>query len=418
MELIKMKLKNTRNYFLTFIKWSIVSILIGSSGGVIGFLFSKLISIVTEIRYRNGWLIYLLPIGGLIIAAMYGILKVISMNTDDIFESVRNDKKISPLLLPAIFLSSVITHLFGGSVGREGAAIQIGGSMATLFNKIFKMDEKNRHILILCGISAVFSAVFTTPITAAIFAIEVISVGYLYSSAVFPCLLSSTTAYFISTTLGVKPERFILSNIPNLNIKTALTVFTIAFFGAIISILFCKTMHITSHLFERFFKNRFLMIAVGGIIIIILSLIFSSGDYNGGGMDVIERIFFHSEVKYEAFIIKIIFTAITIGSGYKGGEIVPTIFIGATFGAVIALVIGVSVPFGAALGVAALFCGVTNCPIATLFLCIELFGGNGLLYFAFSTFISFMLSGYTSLFRRQKIIFSKLCDEKIDIDAK
>jgi len=421
MEYIKTKfteLKSAGYYFVAFIKWFIISLIIGSVGGAIGFVFAKLIHTVTNVRTENDWLIYLLPIGGLAIVAVYDILKVSLMGTDDIFETVRNERKVSPLLLPAIFICSVITHLFGGSSGREGAAIQIGGSMATIFNKVFKMDEKNRHILVLCGISALFSAVFTTPLTAAIFAIEVISVGYLYSSAAFPCLISSYSAYLVSTKLGTVPERFLLSKIPDLNIKIVFTVAIISIFGAIISILFCKTMHSTAHLFEKIFKNRYVRIAVGGLLIILLSLIFNSGDYNGGGMNVVEKIFSHSEIKYEAFLIKIVFTAITIGSGYKGGEIVPTIFIGATFGAGIASVLGVSIPFGAALGIAALFCGVTNCPIATLFLCIELFGAKGLIYFSFSTFISFILSGYTSLFRGQKIIFSKLCDEKIEIDAK
>lgn len=411
------EIKNSGFYFITFIKWLLFSALVGVSGGIIGFCFSKLIQIVTEIRTKNDWLIFFLPIGGLIIVGVYSLFKVSLMGTDDIFETVRSDRKVSPLLLPAIFICSVITHLFGGSAGREGAAIQIGGSMATIFNKIFKMDEKNRHILVLCGISALFSAVFTTPLTATIFAIEVISVGYLYSSAVFPCLISSITAYYVSVALGTVPERFLLSKIPDFNLKTLTAIIIISILGAFISIIFCKTMHTVAHLFEKL-KNRYIRIMVGGALIIILSLIFSSGDYNGGGMNIVEEIFSHSTVKYEAFLLKILFTAITIGAGYKGGEIVPTIFIGATFGAVVASILGISMPFGAALGVATLFSGVTNCPIASLFLCIELFGANGLLYFAFSTFISFFLSGYSSLFTGQKIIFSKLCDEKIEINAK
>lgn len=406
------------DYILNIIKWLILSLIIGLSGGVIGHLFAKAIDFVTNIRTSYNYIIFLLPIVGLVIPLTYKLFKVESLGTNDVFKAVNSDKKVPVLLLPAIFSSSVITHLLGGSAGREGAALQIGSSIASFFGKLFKIDSKKMNILVMCGMASVFSAVFCTPLTATVFAVEVVSVGYLFSSALLPSFISSIIAYLVSIKLGTHPERFPISNLPAANIKVIIFVLTVSILGALVSMLFCKSMHETAHLFEKYIKNKYLRIAFGGIIILVLSLIFKSGNYNGGGMNIVEDIFNHSNVKYEAFLLKIIFTAITIGAGYKGGEIVPTIFIGATFGGTVASIFGVSIPFGAGLGIAALFCGVTNCPLATLFLCIELFGAEGILYFALSVFLSFILSGYSSLYKEQKFIYSKIKNQKIDIYAK
>ena len=400
--------KTPSEYFLVFIKWLTLGILTGISGGVFGAFFVKSIQIVTDIRMAKNWLVYLLPLGGLVIVLIYRLCRVENVGTNDIFKSVRSEKNIPKLLLPAIFIGSVITHLFGGSAGREGAALQIGGSMASTYGKLLRLNEKNRHIYLMCGMSAVFSSVFGTPLTATIFSIEVVSVGYLYSSALLPCLISSVSAYFVSIKLGITPERFSINSIPALEFKTVIFIFVVSIITALVGILFCKSMHLSAYL----------RIIVGGVMIILLTLIVNSNDYNGGGIEIIEKVFHNSEVKYEAFLLKIIFTSITIGAGYKGGEIVPTMFIGATLGGCIASLFGLSIPFGAALGISALFAAVTNCPIATLFLSLELFGQNGLLFFAISAFISFLVSGYSSLYTEQKLIFSKFCDEVIDTNGK
>ena len=418
LNLLIKKLKTPNEYFLVFLKWLALGALTGVTGGVLGSFFSKSIQYVTDIRSIQNWLIYFLPLGGLLIVVIYRLCRVKSVGTNEVFNAIRSEKYVPRLLFPAIFLSSVITHLFGGSAGREGAALQMGGSIAATYGKLLKLNEKNRHIFLMCGMSAVFSAVFGTPLTAAIFSIEVVSVGYLYSSALLPCLISSLSAYFVSLKFGITPERFAIKSLPDFDFETIILIFTVAIVSAIVGILFCKTMHLSAHLFNKCFKNEYLRIMVGGIIIILLTLIVNSNDYNGGGINIIENIFHNGEVKYEAFLLKIIFTAITIGAGYKGGEIVPTMFIGASLGGSIAALLGLSVPFGAALGISALFSAVTNCPIATLLLALELFGEKGLLFYALAAFISFLISGYSSLYTGQKLIFSKLCDEKIDINGK
>jgi H+/Cl- antiporter ClcA len=284
-------------------------------------------------------------------------------------------------------------------------------------SKILKLDTKSHHILTLSGMGAFFSALFGTPIGAAVFALEVVSVGQFCSAAIFPCIVASVTAFKISTALGTHPERFLVELAPAFSLSTLWKVAVIAVLGALISIVFCKVMHYTSHYFKKLFKNEYLRILVGSALIIGLTFLLGTRDYNGGGIDVIERIFDQNTVRYEAFIIKIIFTAITIGCGFKGGEIVPTIFIGATLGATLSTILGLPLGFGAAVGIASLLCGVTNCPIATIFLSIELFGSEGVIFYTLATVTSFILSGYSSLYTGQKLFFSKLNDEIIDRNA-
>ncbi|MBR4072994.1 MAG: chloride channel protein, partial [Clostridia bacterium] len=242
---IKAYISPFEEYTLFFLKWIFFGVIIGAAGGIIGAAFSKSITFVTHIRTQNDWLIYLLPIGGAIIAGLYSIFKVKGIGTNEVFEGVRTEKKVPVLLAPAVFAGSVITHLLGGSAGREGAALQLGGSIASLMGKIFKLSEKSRHILIMCGMSAIFSAVFGTPLCAVVFAVEVVSIGYMYSSALFPCIVSSITACFISGLFGITPESFTVDFIPRFGILSLSQVLLIGIICAAVSTVFCKTMHIS-----------------------------------------------------------------------------------------------------------------------------------------------------------------------------
>ena len=404
---------DTRSYAVAFLRWLVLGGIVGVCGGAIGAAFSKTVEVVTNIRGENSWLLYLLPVGGLAIVGLYKLCRVSGVGTNEVFKGVRAEKGVSVLLAPAIFIGTAITHLLGGSAGREGAALQLGGSVATLFGKAFKLNEKDRHILTMCGMSAVFAAVFGTPMGACIFAVEVVFVGKIMSAALFPCLISAVSAYGVAAAMGAHAERFHVHFIPELGITSLWQVILIAVVGAVVSMLFCWVMHTGAHVFKHFFKNEFIRVLVGGVIIIALSLLVGTNDYNGGGINVIERIFEEGTVRPEAFLLKMLFTTITIGAGYKGGEIVPTLFIGATMGGTVALLIGMDPGFGAAVGMAALFCGVTNCPLATILLCVELFGGEGALFYMIAAVISFLLSGYFSLYSGQEMVFSKLGEEEV-----
>lgn len=407
-----------KSYTLAFITWLFLGCSLGALCGVVGALFSKAIAYGIGLRGEYPWLLYLLPAAGLVSVSIYKLCRVNKVGTNRVLESSRGKKDVPVLLMPAVFAGTVLSHTFGASAGREGAALQVGGSISSLICKILRLDEKTKHILTMCGMAAVFSALFGTPLGAAVFAIEVVSIGYLCSAAIFPCLVSSISAYYVSTALGIAPERFPVSYIPDLSVDILWKVTVIGIAGALVSILFCKALHLSEHFAKKFLKNEFLRIIAGGGLIVGLTLLLGTTDYNGGGVDIIHHVFTEGQVKYEAFLLKIVFTAITVAAGYKGGEIIPTMFIGATLGGTLAILLGLNPGFGAAVGIAALFCGVTNCPLGTMVLCIELFGSEGMIFFALSGIISFMLSGRASLYSKQHFVFSKIKDEIIDVDAK
>ena len=407
-------MKCIADYGTAFFRWLSLGLIVGAVSGAIGSLFAISINYVTDMREEHGWLILLLPLGGLAVTAIYKLCRVTGMGTNDVFVSVCTEKKVSYLLAPAVFIGSVITHLFGGSAGREGAALQLGGSVASLLGSILRLNEKTRHIITMCGMGAFFSALFGTPVGACVFALEVVSVGHFCSAAFFPALVSCVSAFGVSSLLGVHPERFLLVDVPGLNFNITWRVAVIAVAGAFVSILFCNIMQLSERLFKRFIGNDYLRVFVGGVIIIVLTWIVGNQDYNGGGIGVIDRIFKDGSVRYEAFLLKIIFTAVTMSVGFKGGEIVPTFFIGATMGGSLAVLLGLNPALGAAVGMAALFSGVTNCPLATIVLCVELFSGQGFIYCALASVTSFLLSGHVSLYTKQRQIYSKLTEDIID----
>ncbi len=404
-------------YLLAFAQWLALGLTVGIVGGIIGTGFSKSIIFVTELRSDYPWLVLLLPLGGLLSVAIYKLCKVTGIGTNEVFKTVRTEKKVPYLLAPAVFVGSTLTHLFGGSAGREGAALQLGGSVSSLFGRILHLDEKTQHILTMCGMGALFSALFGTPLGACVFALEVVSVGHFCSAAFLPAIVSSVTAYGVASFFKVHPERFVLTVDPELGVGVMWRVVVIAIVCAVVSFIFCHLMHFSEHIFKRFFKNEYLRILVGGALIVGLTIVIGNSDYNGGGVEVINRIFEGGGVRYEAFALKMLFTAITIGVGFKGGEIIPTLFIGATLGAAVGGLIGLDAGLSAAVGMSALFCGVTNCPLATIVLSVELFGGKGLIFCAISAIISFLLSGNASLYTSQKLVYSKLNDEEININA-
>ena len=409
--------ENVRRYGSAFFLWLALGLITGLLCGNVGALFAHTITWVTNLRSQQSWLLYLLPVLGLISAGLYRLLRISDVGTNQVLESVRSRNKISWKLAPAVFAGSALSHLGGASAGREGAALQLGGSITSFLSCLFRLDEKHRHILTLCGMAAVFSSIFGTPVGAAVFALEVVSVGSLNVAAFFPVFIASLTAYSVAQAWGVPAEAFHMAYVPELAMSPLWRIIVIAVVCAVIAVIFCYSLHFTEHLFRRFFKNDFLRIFVGGALIVGLTLLLDTTDYNGGGFPVLERIFEHGEVRWEAFILKILFTAITVAAGFKGGEIVPTFFIGGTSGAALALLLGLDPALGAAIGMVALFCGVTNCPLATVFLAVELFGADGMIFFALASVTSFLMSGHASLYAQQKIRFSKLDHRQLEKEA-
>lgn len=279
-------MKNFKKYALT--------LLLGLTAGVIcglcGTLFSKTVGFVTALRQSNGWLLWLLPIGGLLTVLVYKLCKVKNTGTTNVFDCARENKDLPNGLPIAIFLTTAISHLFGASAGREGAALQIGGGVANILGKAFKLDEDSKRITVMCGMAALFSAVFGTPLAACVFVLEVVF-SSLSLYAVIPVLIASFSAFAVSRFFGVSPERFELGALPKFSLTLVLKTALITAAGILVAFIFCQSLIRGKTLFKKAVKNEYLRIALGGIIIIALTFLVGNRDYNGGGIDVIERVF-------------------------------------------------------------------------------------------------------------------------------
>lgn len=390
-----MELKNRKE--LSFLILPLAA-LTGICSGLLGAMFAKSVSFVTHLREENSWLLYLIILGGILTVGIYKLLKVEGVGTNRIFDGFKNGSDIPFHIIPAIFLSTVITHLFGGSAGREGAALQLGGGISAIISKIFKVNNSMRRALVLCGMASFFSAIFGTPFGAAIFALEVVLVGKAAIFCIIPTLISSILGFIVASSLKVAPERFPFTY--NFNISDIWKVILISAICSFIAFIFCKSLHILEYFAQKYIKNPFLRISIGAALIIILTLIVGSFDYNGSGIHYIAEIFKSGNIKPEAFILKLIFTVITVSAGFKGGEIIPSFFIGAALGGTLAAISGLPIPLGAAVGMTALFCGVTKCPIASFVLAFELFGFSpALIFIVLAVIIAYFLSGKTSLYK-------------------
>lgn len=400
------------------LKWIILAVIVGIALGLVGTAFYLLIRWASYTRAEYPWLIFLLPVGGLAIIGLYHLFRDDSdPGTNLVLSAVHSGADLPPQMAPLIFISTIITHLFGGSSGREGAALQIGGSMANTFAKLLKLDDKDRNILIMCGMSASFSAIFGTPMAATVFSIEVVSVGIMQYAALVPCAVSALTAHAIAHQFIPNMTLFTIKDIPTFNIENALFTGLLAVISAIISILFCILLTRSGELYKKVFPNRYLRIFMGGIFVLIMTVMLGTQQYNGLSVDIIQQSFVAAQPFY-VFLLKIVMTALTQGCGYKGGEIVPALVVGASFGSFFAGLFGFSPALCAAIGMGAMFCGVTNSPIASMLICFELFGFKAMPYFLISIALSYMMSGYYGLYSTQKFAYSKYKAEYINRKTK
>lgn len=411
------RFRHMGEYVQALLKWLVLAVLVGAAGGVVGSLFHLGVEEATTWRGAHPWVLLMLPLAGLAITGLYRAVHVDGLGTNVVIEAVHEGRRIPLLLLPAIFIGTILTHLCGGSAGREGAALQMGGDLGRHVAQLLKMDDKDTRLATLCGMSALFAALFGTPLTATVFALEVVSVGVLYYAGFVPCIVASLVAFGVSRLFGVAPTRFALAApavTPALLVRTA----ALAVLCALVSILLCEVLHRTEHLAARALSVPYRRAFVGGLLIVAATWALGTTRYNGAGMDVIAAAVEQGSALPWDFLCKLLFTAVTIGCGFKGGEVVPTFFVGATFGCAAAPLLGLDGGFGAALGLVAVFCGAVNCPMASILLSIELFGAEGLSCFALACGIGYMLSGYRGLYSSQTILYSKLKAEFINVHAK
>ncbi len=399
-----------RIYLFTFVKWVVIALILGGICGLVGPAFLYAVQMATSVRQAHFWLILLLPFAGLLIVAIYRLHHVEKdEGTNLVLSSVRKSHDLPGNMSYLIFIGTVLTHLCGGSAGREGAALQIGGSIGSVLGRLLHLDENEKKMIITVGMAGMFSALFGTPLAAAVFSMEVILVGSMNYAIFLPGLVAAVTANHVSGYFVKEGFHYVTFAAAGFDLMLILKVGGIAVVCALTSWIFIHGIGWCGRMLTHFFPNSYLRIFVGGCIIIILTLLCGSTMFNGAGTEVIAKALSGETVWY-AFLLKILFTAVTIGAGFKGGEIVPSFFIGATLGCLMGGIFGMDPGFAAAVGMITLFCGVVNAPMASVMLSVELFGGGNVLYFALACAICFIVSGYSSLYQTQGFVFRKIPD--------
>ena len=401
---------------LYFIRWTAISIVMGTVCGLIGTAFGYGVIYAQRLFKTHSFMLYLMPVAGVLIVLLHQMFHELgNRGTNLILESISSDERIPMATLPCIFISTILSQAVGASAGKEGAALQIGGCIGNYFGDVFHMDERDKKVMIMSGMSGCFGAIFGTPLAAAMFGIEVISIGVAYYAALVPCVFASFIGAQISGALGLHGESFLILHIPEFSLVPALYTVGLGLACALLSVCFCILLHETQHLYKNKIGNVYVRILVAAGLSIALALIFGR-DYCGAGFNLVEKAV-DGESAYLGFLLKMIFTAVALGGGFKGGEIVPTLAVGASFGCTFGLLTGFEPSLCAAAGMLATFVGVTNCPIATMFLGFELFGFEAMPYFAVAVAISFTLSGYYGLYNGQKFTYSKTKAEFINRKA-
>ena len=384
----------SRPYYLLFTaRWLGISVLVGALAGSASALFLYLLELATQWRQMNPWIIALLPLGGVLIAAAYHYWgQEVVKGNNQLLEEVENPQKIIPLkMAPLVLAGTLLTHLFGGSAGREGTAVQMGGAIADQFTRLLRLKPRDRRLLIVCGISAGFASVFGTPLAGAVFAIEVLVIGRLRYDAIIPSLFSAVVADYVCELYPIHHTTYVLGAVPALDAAN--------FLWALVAGI---AMHGASDLVGARIKQPLLRPVLGGGLIAALVLLTGSTRYVGLGIPVLVESFTVQQVYY-VFILKIVFTVITLSSGFKGGEVTPLFFIGAALGSALSGILPLPVGLLAGMGLVAVFAGAANTPLACTLMGLELFGMEGGLYLAIASFMAYVFSGHTGIYRSQVI---------------
>ena len=410
-ESLSHSLQSAKRPARVLVLWLVLAAAVGLVCGGVGTAFHLSVEAVTELRGEHGWILWLLPLAGLVIVALYKGTRCEGMGTNNVIRAVQSGEAVSPLLVPAIFLGTVLTHLCGGSAGREGAALQMGGSIGYNVGRLFRLSDHDRRTATVCGMAAFFSALFGTPLAATLFAMMVEDVGLTFSVAFVPGFLAALVAYGVSLACGISPTRFALADAPALTADAVLKVMVLGAACAVVSRLFCGLLHFTEHALPKRLPDPWVRVAVGGMAVVALSYLMGVGRYNGAGMGVIAAAVEQGEALPWDFLCKALLTAVTLASGFKGGEVVPSFYIGATFGCAVGPLLGLPAGFSAAVGLVAVFCGATNTLIPSILMAYELFQGEGLELVALGCGVCYMLSGYHGLYSSQTFVTEKWASE-------
>lgn len=397
-----------------------LAVAIGAGAGLASGLFLEALRIATETHAAHPWLLYLLPLAGALIAALYaGYGRTAAGGNNLILDEIHRPQASGvPLrMFPLILGTTVITHLFGGSAGREGTAVQMGGSIAGEAARRLRLDQAQTRMALMCGISGGFSGVFGTPLAGTVFGMEMLAVGAIRYEALIPCLVAALVADETVRLLGVAHSHYAIdSAIPALSTAIVAKVALVGIGCGIVSATFSELTALIEHQSRRLFANPIARTTIGGVLVVGLTLAFGTRIYNGLSLPLLSESF-TEDVPTFAFAAKLLLTALTLGVGFKGGEVTPLFVIGATFGATLSGPLGIAPDFAAALGFIAVFAAAANTPIACVLMGAELFGGGGIVYFGIATFVAYTISGHRGIYHAQRIAVPKHVEHHVHPDA-
>jgi H+/Cl- antiporter ClcA len=397
-----MALPDSKTTLLTVLKWILICLLIGFFSGSASAFFLVSLEWITQFRIHHNWIIWFLPIGGLLVGLSYYYWgESVVKGNNLLLEEYETPKKTIPFkMAPLVLAGTLLTHLFGGSAGREGTAVQMGGAIADQFTKLFKLEQSERKILIILGISAGFASVFGTPLAGAIFALEVLYFSKINLKSIILSFLVAYAAYFTVEFWQVKHTHYSIPDVPEINLTNLFYTILISLLFGIAALLFSRTTHFWSSLFSKNIKYPPLRPFVGGIILAIAIAGFGFTKFAGLGVPVIVDSFSNANPWYD-FLLKILFTGFTLGAGFKGGEVTPLFFVGATLGSALSLVVPMPIALLAGMGFVAVFSGATHTPIACTIMGMELFGIQPGLFIAIACTIAYFSSGSVGIYKSQ-----------------
>ncbi|MES2853789.1 MAG: voltage-gated chloride channel family protein, partial [Bacteroidota bacterium] len=397
-----MNLENTKKIMLVTLKWILICVLTGIFSGSASAFFLVALDWVTQYREHNNWMIWLLPIGGLIIGLLYYYWgKSVVKGNNLLLEEYENPQKTIPLkMAPLVLFGTLITHLFGGSAGREGTAVQMGGAIADQFTSIFKLDTADRKTLIILGISAGFASVFGTPLAGALFALEVLYFSKISYKSIPLSFLTAYIAYFTVEFWHIKHTHYSIPIIPEMSFTTLFWIIPVSILFGLAAMLFSRSTHFWGHLFSKNISFPPLRPFIGGIILAVVIYCIGTTKYIGLGIPEIVDSFSNPNASYD-FILKILFTGFTLGAGFKGGEVTPLFFVGATLGSALSVVVPLPIALLAGMGFVAVFSGATHTPIACTVMGIELFGIESGVFIGIACIIAYFSSGSVGIYNAQ-----------------
>ena len=407
-----MKTLRNQNYWWKFeqlplllylCKWLFLSVLSGACIGSASALLLVSLEWATQYREHHLWIIALLPVAGLLIGLMYHYWAGrASRGNNYLNEAIRSPHDTFPFrMAPLVYIGTVLTHLFGGSAGREGTGVQMGGAIADQFSRLFRMRRRDHRLMVAIGISAGFASVFGTPLAGAVFGLEVIVVGRMRYEAILPSFLSAAVASMVCHAWGVEHTHYVVPEVPFPDASNLLWTIGAGILFGLAAMLFSRSIGFWSGMAKRISYPPFRPL-IGGLVIAEAVWMMGTTKYIGLGVPTIVASFTEQQMWYDV-LLKILFTTFTIGVGFKGGEVTPLFFVGATLGSALSAVVPLPMGLLAGIGFVAVFAGATNTPIACTLMGIELFGAEPGLYLGIACVIAYLFSGHTGIYTAQLI---------------